>query len=69
MEIPCPAYKLSEVSSIGQETTPGIEQTKDNSTELVQEPNNLNESQASSEIQGSEQLSEQETLQEPVIKS
>jgi len=69
MEIPCPAYKLSEISSMGQETTPVIEQTKNNSTELVQESNNLNEPQTSSEIQGSEQLSEQETLQEPIIKS
>jgi hypothetical protein len=70
MEIPCPAYKLSEVSSIGQETTPSvIEQTKDNSTELVQEQNNPDESQTSPEIQELEPLSEQETIQEPVIKS
>jgi hypothetical protein len=70
MEIPCPAYKLSEVSSIGQETTPPvIEQSKDDSTESVQEPNNLNESQTSPEIQELEQSSEKDTVQEPVIKS
>ena len=70
MEIPCPAYKLSEVSSIGQETTPSvIEQTKDNSTELVQEQNNPDESQTSPEIQELEQSSEKDTVQEPVIKS
>jgi hypothetical protein len=71
MQIPCPAYKLSEVSAIDKESTkPIIEQAEENSPELVQEQANLNESQASTEIQEEvEQQAEQEPLQEPVIKS
>jgi len=71
MQIPCPAYKLSEVSAIDKEnTTSVIEQTKDNSVQLAQEQNNVTESKTTAEIQEElEKLTEQETLQEPVIKS
>jgi hypothetical protein len=71
MQIPCPAYKLSEVSAIDNENTkPVIEEAKDNSVQLTQEQNNVNESKTTAEIQEElEKLTEQETLQEPVIKS
>jgi hypothetical protein len=71
MQVPCPAYKLSEVSAINKEgTEPMIEQTSDNSVELAQEQNNVIESKTTVEIQEElEKLTEQEALQEPVIKS
>ena len=71
MQIPCPAYKLSEVSAINKEgIEPMTEQTSDNSVELAQEQNNVNEPKTTAEIQEElEKLTEQETLQEPVIKS
>jgi hypothetical protein len=80
MQIPCPAYKLSEVSAIDKELTkPVIEEIKDNSQEIAkdssseppQEQTNASESQNNTEIQEEiEKLAEQEPpLQEPVIKS
>ncbi len=71
MQVPCPAYKLSEVSAIEKESTkPVAEQTNDNSAEPAQEQNNVNEPKTTAEIQEElEKLTEPETLQEPVIKS
>ena len=73
MEIPCPAYKLSEVSEINKETKTEIEQTSDRPAEQVQQPDDI-KAKTTAEIQQAveqevEQLAEQETLQEPVIKS
>lgn len=72
MQIPCPAYKLSEVSAMDKESTkPEIEQAKDSSPEPPEKQTNAIESQPSTEIQEEvEKLAEQELpLQEPVIKS
>jgi hypothetical protein len=70
MQIPCPAYKLSEVSALSKETSKPMFEEKNNSVELIQEINDFNESQTSSETHKEiTQSINPETIQEPVIQS